>query len=181
MQVSYANATYYPNKLYRAFYHEDGFTNGGGSLFDGLGNVLGDVKSSITERQNVRGLIFCVTHEPATLRRYLCAHGQHPRKPGDDTASTLLNKSPVKPGYENQTKIENQVGGNISLNANARLTTDKADLGDRNSSTHLDNNNKSSKTVAVRVEDARIVGGGALLQQLCARLSGDNCESIRSM
>ena len=168
--------------FYRAFYHEDGFTKGGGSLFDALGNVLGDVKSSIMERQNAcEVLIFCVTHEPATLRRYLCAHGQHPLvKPGDDTASTLSNKSPVKPGYENQTKIENQVGGNISLNANARLTTDKADLGDRNSSTHLDNDNKSSKTVAIRVmEDARIVGGGALLQQLCARLSGDNCESIQ--
>ena len=30
------------------------------------------------------------------------------------------------------------------------------------------------------VEDTRIVDGGALLQQLCARLSGDNCESIQA-
>ena len=174
------------SNFYLAFYQEGGFTKGGGSLFDAVGNILGDMESSISERQNAcEVLIFCVTHEPATLRKYLCTHGQHPIvKHNDGETSTLLNQLPKKPGHLNQTKIENQVGGDIPLNANARHIYENGDLGDRNCTARLENDSKMStlsKTVATQVVDnARGAGGSFLLQQLCARLTGDNCESIQA-
>jgi hypothetical protein len=185
------------SNFYRAFYQEGGCTKGGGVLFDVLADVLGDSKSTILERQTACEILsFCVQHEPSTLRRHLCVHGEHPiTKPGESVVINHINVTDNNPESSPLSQNENgSFSSTQSLNneeslspsaqplsvgrsrGNAQVFDDDVVLHNNNvgkSDGDVVGDNKSEK------ENDKAVGGSKLLQRLCARLISDNAESIQ--